>query len=122
PPVAAPPVVGTSLAESLASEPTEHTLTRRELRALREAQGLSAPVVDEQPVALVEPEPVEPPASVSLGSVEPASPVAEAPTRRPGRRAAVQAGTPEDALQELFAQPLEPVVPEPVALEPVAPE
>lgn len=127
PPVAAPPVVGTSLAESLASEPNEHTLTRRELRALREAQGLSAPVIDEQPVALIEPEPGESPVSVAPVSVdsgtlepaplEPVSPASEAPTRRAGRRAAVQSGTPEDALQALFAPPLESVVPEPVASE-----
>jgi hypothetical protein len=44
------PQPGGSLAASLASEPTEQTLTRRELRAIRDSHGITAEVTDATPV------------------------------------------------------------------------
>jgi hypothetical protein len=46
----AAPQQGGSLAASLASEPTEQTLTRRELRAIRDSHGITAAATDATPV------------------------------------------------------------------------
>lgn len=121
-----PPQNGGSLAASLASEPTEQTLTRRELRAIRDTHGITAaptdatPVVAEPtgygppPAAYASPaapsQPVAPPAPVPSTQLDSAmaefdalagrSPGAEPSTsRRGGRRAASQSDiAPEDGL------------------------
>jgi hypothetical protein len=69
------PQTGASLAESLASEPSEQTLTRRELRAIRDTHHIEAAPTDATPV-------VAPPASyqapVQQAPVQPA-PAQQAP-------------------------------------------
>lgn len=109
-----------SLASSLSGEPSEQTFTRRELRALREAQGLSAPQAA----------PVTPPApSTPLGSAiaefdaltgRGAESAPEEPTRRAGRRAAVPTeSAPEDGLS-VFDAPADPEAASPEAASPEA--
>lgn len=140
---------GASVAASLASEPSgivEETLSRRELRAIRDAQGITVVPADPNPGHLPAgfPQPVVPsvparvptPApSTQLDSVraefdalavrvgsEAARPAGTEP-RRSGRRAAVDAA-PEDgfgAFDPVFAAPGA-VQPQPYAPEPYAPE
>jgi hypothetical protein len=107
---------GSSLAASLASEPSEHTLTRRELRAVRAASGLEpapaevAPQAPVAPAAYAAPVPlVAPPAPQYAPAPTPSTQLDSAmaefdalaarsstaqatssPTRRAGRRAAAQ--------------------------------
>jgi len=116
---------GGSLAASLAGEPTEQTLTRRELRAIRDTHGITAAPTDATPV-VTEPGPsaaptayqgpaapypqAQPPAPVPSTQLDSAmaefdalagrSTSAEPPTsRRGGRRAAPQADVaPEDGI------------------------
>jgi hypothetical protein len=119
-----PPQNGGSLAASLASEPTEQTLTRRELRAIRDTHDISA--VPTATPAVAESNPSAPPAPAAYQG--PAAPYAQPPapapstqldsamaefdalagrgtstepstSRRAGRRAAPQADVaPEDGL------------------------
>jgi Predicted membrane protein len=109
-----------SLAASLAGEPSEQTLTRRELRALREAHGITAapptdanPVVSEAPEAPTAPPTPQPSSQLdsafaefdALAAGRPA-PSTEFPSRR-SRRAAVPEPAPEDGLG-IFDAPAEP--------------
>jgi hypothetical protein len=141
---------GGSLAASLASEPTEQTLTRRELRAIRDTHGIAAAPTHATPVA--EPgaratppvayaptaapyRPVAPPSPVPSTQLESAmaeydalagrAPSVEPSTsRRGGRRAAPQSDVaPEDGLGVFDAmRDAPPVAPAPqVAQAPVAP-
>ena len=72
---------GGSLAAALAGEPSEHTLSRRELRALREAAGITA-APDTTPVIappVAAPAPPAPSAFAPQPAAEPASLVPPAP-------------------------------------------
>lgn len=115
-----------SLASSLASEPTEQTLTRREMRAIREAAGLSSP----EPTTTVTPtqgpaaSTFAPPPSAFVAPAAFPAPVAPAPlptvapefvtpvvpeeplSRRARRAATPPAETPHDGgFESLFAAP-----------------
>jgi len=124
-PVAAPqpsaPAAPSSLAASLAGAPDEHTLTRRELRALREQQGLT-----QAPVPLVEPAaPSAPQPSAQLDSALAefdalAGRPAEELTRRAGRRAAAQPYDSESVALPAQPQQHVPPAPQDVAPEPTA--
>lgn len=115
---AAPQHVG-SLAESLASEPNEQTLTRRELRAIRETHGISAaptgatPVIEQStdhPAPIAQAAPPAPAPSTQLdsaiaefdalaGRTPNAEPTESETPQRVGRRAAPPADVaPEDGL------------------------
>lgn len=141
----------TSLAASLAGEPSEQTLTRRELRALRDAHGITAePPTDVQPIVPAAapqapaPQAPAPQPSSHLDSAmaefdaltrRPADPTAaaSAPTdpalTRRGRRAAAPiepdtapaADPAPPALVEPAPTPVPPVAPPPVAEAPAAP-
>jgi hypothetical protein len=123
-----------------AGQPIEHTMTRRELRALREAQGLTgmdapAPVVPASAPAAPAPTPVESvapapePAPVAEPSVPELSPF-EALFAAPSTPQPVQGFAPdpiaappaalEPAAQEVVAEPIAPA-PAPAAVEPIAP-
>jgi hypothetical protein len=119
---AAVPHTGGSLAESLAGEPSEQTLTRRELRAIRDTHHIEAvptdvtPVVErpaaypQAPASYVQPPQAAPPAPAPSTQLD--SAIAEfdalagrpgaadpAPSRRAGRRAAPHSDiAPEDGL------------------------
>lgn len=130
-----------SLAASLAAEPSEETLSRRELRAIRDAAGItvtspeSAPF-DSAPIAYQPQQYAAPvaPAPVAQAPIAQApvaqAPVAQAPveptTSRRTRRAAVEPA-PEDGLASfsaLYGQPVPPQVfaqPEPHQ-EPIQPQ
>lgn len=120
-----------SLASSLSGEPSEQTFTRRELRALRDAQGLveqpaapAAPVAPAQQVA-----PVAPPAPAPSTQLDSAmaefdvltgrsgvpAPAADDPSRRAGRRAAAPTeAAPEDGLAVFDAVVAPPAAPTPL--------
>lgn len=119
----------TSLAASLAGEPSEQTLTRRELRALRDAHGITAaPPTDVQPIV-----PAAPPAPApapQAPSPQPSthldSAMAEfdALTRRPAEPAAPASAPGDPALSRRgrrAAAPSEPESPAPAAAEPTPP-
>jgi len=126
----------------------EHTMTRRELRALREADGITAVVTDQTPVvapdsaaaaspapaASIVPPPLVAPApqtSTRLDSAlaefdalaagrEPIQPSPDAPAPLPGRRAAQQPAAQQPAAQQPAAQ-VDPVLAQaPVAQAPIA--
>jgi hypothetical protein len=70
-----------SLAEALSSEPSEQTLSRRELRALRDAHGITAATTDPNPI-VPEPAPaawVPQPAPAQQAPAQPAPQQAPAP-------------------------------------------
>jgi hypothetical protein len=83
------PHSGASLAESLASEPSEQTLTRRELRAIRDTHHIEAVSTDVNPV-LAPPAPVQEPvqqqpvqqAPASYAQPQQVAPPAPAPSRQ----------------------------------------
>lgn len=122
---AALPQPGVSLAESLASEPNEQTLTRRELRAIRDTHHIEAVPTEANPVreqpAAYQPGPTQPASAQQAPHPAPPAPapsmqldsaMAEfdalagrsapsvpAPSRRAGRRAAPNSDVaPEDGL------------------------
>jgi hypothetical protein len=141
---AAVPHSGASLAESLASEPSEQTLTRRELRAIRDIHHIeavptdvnpvvapAAPVqqapVQQAPASYAQPQQVAPPAPAPSRQLD--SAMAEfdalagrsqepATSRRGGRRAAPNSDVaPEDGLgafDAMLGAPPAPVQPPPV--------
>jgi hypothetical protein len=83
------PHSGASLAESLASEPSEQTLTRRELRAIRDTHHIEAVPTDVNPV-VAPPAPVQEPvqqepvqqAPASYAQPQQVAPPAPAPSRQ----------------------------------------
>jgi hypothetical protein len=144
---AAVPHSGASLAESLASEPSEQTLTRRELRAIRDTHHIEAvptdvnpvvaPAAYQQPPAAPAPAPqVAPPIPVPSTQLDSAmaefdalagrSAAAEpATSRRGGRRAAPNSDVaPEDGLgafDAMLGAPPAAVQPSPAQAVPVQP-
>ncbi|WP_395638524.1 hypothetical protein [Pseudolysinimonas sp.] len=130
------PPVGGSLAAALASEPTEHTLSRRELRAIRDASQIApdpaptTPVTAQQaPMPVAAPQAPAPAPSTQLDSAmaefDALSGRSGAPagSRRAGRRAAPQSDVaPEDGLgvfEPTYSAPA--VVPVPQAAPQPAP-
>lgn len=124
----------TSLAASLAGEPSEQTLTRRELRALRDAHGITAePPTDVQPIVPASPE--APPSHLDSAIAEfdaltrrptdqaPAAPAPVDPvlTRR-GRRAAAPSEPDAPVVASAPPVPVQPAPVQPVAPAPAAPE
>ncbi|WP_309708959.1 hypothetical protein [Pseudolysinimonas sp.] len=112
------PLGGGSLAASLASEPSEQTLTRRELRAIRDIHGITAvptdatPIVEQpaaylpQPAAYVPPAPAayQPPAAPYQPAVPPQpqpAPVYQAP---PVAQVAPPAPAPSTQLDSAMAE------------------
>ena len=107
---AAIPQTGGSLAESLAGEPSEQTLTRRELRAIRDTHDIDAAPAPQAPAPYVQHPQAAPPAPAPSTQLDSAiaefdalagrSGAAEpAPSRRAGRRAAPHSDVaPEDGL------------------------
>jgi hypothetical protein len=90
-PVAAPHP-GASLAESLASEPSEQTLTRRELRAIRDTHHIEAVPTDATPV-------VAPPSAFQQ------APVQQEPSQQaPAQQAAPPAPEPSTQLDSAMAE------------------
>ena len=86
------PPAGGSLAASLAGEPSEQTLSRRELRAIRDAAGITVPA-DTTTVAAQQPAPVE---QVPAQQAEPVqqAPVQQAPVQQQPVQPAPAAYTP----------------------------
>jgi hypothetical protein len=126
---------GGSLAASLAGEPNEQTLTRRELRAIRDTSGLEAAPAEAAPVAS---QPVAPPAPAPSTQLDSAIAEFDALAGRSGadtsRRAARRAATSADAAPEdglgvfdaTYGTPPQvepaPVQPQPVQQAPVQPQ
>lgn len=104
--VVVPEAVRSSLAASLAGEPSEQTLSRRELRAIREAAGIQAAPPTDPALAIPQPQAYVAPAPAA--SPEPA------PSRRT-LRAPVEPA-PEDGLsafEALYGQPAPTATPQP---------
>lgn len=129
------PPQGVSLAASLASEPNEQTLTRRELRAIRDASGIAEtptgapteapaqPTQQAAPPQQAAPQPAPAPApSTHLDSAmaEFDALAGRSASRRPGRRAAAQSDPTPEAGLGVFEQAAAPAAPPAPAAAPVA--